>query len=123
MSGVVPPRVNYEQRAVGVLKAMAVNSATISAGDLAWAINYQRVSRSLGDMLMAIRPILEDNGWPPLTCLVLASDRRPLLEADRLLDVRMQQRRCYVWAMEQATERQRLRGTWLDNLVLGGDSA
>jgi hypothetical protein len=115
-------RTTYEQRTLAVLKAVAVSQGTIHSGDLAWAINYQRVTRPLNDMLLTLRPILEDNKWPPLTCLVIQSNRQPVLEADQVADFRMQQRRCHVWAMEQATQRRKLRDQWAD-LVLGGDDS
>ena len=117
-------RVNYQQRIIAVLKSCAVNSGTISTGDLAWAIDYQRVTRPLTDLLAELRPMLEDHAWPPLTCLVLAPNRQPALEVDKGMpaELRMRQRRCHVWAIESASERQRMRGQWADT-VLGGDSA
>ena len=114
-------RTTYEQRIIAVLKGVAVNSGTISTGDLGWAINYQRKTRPLSDVLATLRPLLEDQGWPPLTCLVTVPGNLPALEADRVEDQRMQERRCYVWAIEQATERMRLRSDWMD-AVLGGSA-
>jgi len=121
--GVVHPhRTTYEQRTMAVLKAIAVNRSTIAIGDLAWTLNYQRTTRPLTDLLAGLRPILEDHGWPPLTCLVVLPTHKPALTADQVEDVRMQQRRCYVWASEQSTERQRMRGQWAET-ILGGDIA
>jgi hypothetical protein len=110
-------RGTYEQRIIAVLKGVAVNSGTISTGDLAWAINYQRVSRPIQDLLAELRPVLEDQKWPPLTCLVLSPTQQPALEADRTVDARLQQRGCWAWAIEQSSERQRLRGQWVENSV------
>lgn len=120
----VPMRVNYQQRVIAVLKATAVASSTISSGDLAWAIDYQRVTRPLTDLLAELRPLLEDHAWPPLTCLVLGPNRQPILEADKGMpaELRMRQRRCSVWAIESATERIKMRGQWADT-VLGDDAS
>ena len=120
----VPMRVNYQQRIIAVLKGVAVNQSTISVGDLAWAIDYQRVTRPLTDLLAELRPLLEDHAWPPLTCLVLASNRQPALEVDKGMpaELRMRQRRCHVWAMESTAERQRMRGQWVET-VLGDDAS
>lgn len=119
-----PMRVNYQQRVIAVLKATAVGSSTISTGDLAWAIDYQRVTRPLQDLLAELRPMLEEHAWPPLTCLVLGPNRQPVLEMDKGMpaELRMRQRRCYQWAIESATERIKMRGQWVED-VLGGDSA
>ena len=122
MSEVSARRTTYEQRTLSVLKAIAVNRSTIEMHDLAWAINYQRVTRPLPDMLALLRPILEDNDWPPLTCLVVQSGSRlPVLAEDQVGDARISQRRCHVWAREQALLRQKLRGQ-LTDLVLGGEA-
>jgi hypothetical protein len=111
MTGIVPPPVNYQPAVLAVLKATAVNQTTITAGDLAWAINYQRVTRSINDLLLQMKPIFEDHGWPPLTSLVvLKSTHRPSPVAGFGLDYRMQQRQCWVWAREQSDTRQRVRG-------------
>jgi hypothetical protein len=114
---VVPPPRNYQREVMDVLKATAISRTTISTGDLAWAVNYQRTSRPIEDVLAALRPVLEDHAWPPLTCLVVLStpSELPALEVDRAADVRMQQRGCWSWARMMSDERQRLRGAWLEN--------
>jgi hypothetical protein len=119
----VPMRVNYQQRIIAVLKATAVSSGTISTGDLAWAIDYQRTTRPLTDLLAELRPLLEDHAWPPLTCLVVGPNRQPALEADRGMpaELRMRQRRCSTWAIESATERIRMRGQWAETVL--GDAS
>ena len=77
-------RTAYEQRTLAVLKAVACSANTIEVGDLAFAINYQRVTRPITDMLAVLRPILEDGRWPPLTCLVMGSNHQPVLSDDVL---------------------------------------
>lgn len=120
-SPVRPHRTTYEQRILALLKAVAANQSTITLGDLAWAINYQRTTRPLPDLLAALCPILEDNNWPPLTCLIVGADQMPVLDQDQVLDIKMQWRRCWTWARLGSDERQQLRGAWVD-LVLGGDA-
>jgi hypothetical protein len=123
MSSVIPPSVNYSQRVVDVLKAVAVTHSTITAGDLAWAVNYQRVTRSINDVLLQLKPVFEDHGWPPLTSLVvLKSTNRPSPVAGFEMDWRIAQRQCWTWAREQSDNRQRLRGraTWSD-AIAGGE--
>lgn len=124
MTDEMPMRVNYQQRVIAVLKSCAVNSATISGPDLAWAIDYQRVTRPITDLLAELRPLLEAHAWPPLTCLVLGRTRQPILEADKGMpaELRMRQRRCFTWAIESASERQLLRDQWVDH-TLGSDAS
>ena len=116
-------RTAYEQRILAVLKAVACSSSTIDLGDLGWAINYQRTTRPLTDVLATLRPLMEDGGWPPLTCLVRAG-QQPAVEADRALpaEQRMTARQCYAWAQGLSAERQQMRGQWAE-AVLRGDSA
>jgi hypothetical protein len=114
-------RTAYEQRTLAVLKAVACSMGTISVGDLAFAINYQRVTRPIVDMLAVLRPLLEDGDWPPLTCLVMGSDRQPVLPDDVGMpaELRMRQRTCHTWAQAQSAERQRLRATWAETQLRG----
>lgn len=108
---VVPPPMNYRQRVLDVLKAVAVAQTTITPGDLAWAVNYQRVTRSINVVLAELRPLLEDHEWPPLTSLVvLKSTHRPSPVSGFDMDYRMAQRQCWSWARLKSDERQRLRG-------------
>jgi hypothetical protein len=105
---VVPPRINYEQRVVAVLKAVAVGQATITLSNLAWAVDYQRMTRSLDDLLAYLRPLFEDHGWPPLTSLAVNdTTKRPDDEVFGL-DWRMAQRQCWAWAQMTSTQRRRL---------------
>jgi hypothetical protein len=116
-------RVNYQQRIIAVLKATAVGSGTISTGDLAWSIDYQRTTRPLTALLAELRPLLEDHAWPPLTCLVVGPNRQPALEVDKGMpaELRMRQRRCSQWAMESANERIKMRGQFAD--LVDGDAS
>lgn len=111
MTGVVPPRVNYEQRVVAVLKATAVNHTVITTANLAWAIDYQRMTRPLGDLLAYLGPIFDDHGWPRLTALAVnEATRRPNDEVFGL-DWRIAQRQCWAWASMVSSERRNLAST------------
>lgn len=117
---ITPERINYHQRVVDVLKATAVNQTTITVGDLAWAVNYQRVTRSINDVLLSLKPLFEDHDWPPLTSLVvLKSTNRPSPVAGFTMDWRLCQRQCWAWAREQSDLRQRGRSLWSDLIAEG----
>ena len=122
VSSAVPAPLNYAQRVTDVLKAVAICQTTITAGDLAWAVNYQRVTRSINDVLLQLKPLFEDNGWPPLTSLVvLKSTNRPSPVAGFAIDWRICQRQCWAWAREHSDERQKLRGRgiWAESIAEG----
>lgn len=111
MTSNFPQRVNYEQRVVAVLKAVAVNHTVITLANLAWAIDYQRMTRPLEDMLTYLGPIFEDHGWPRLTALAVdAETLRPSTEAFGV-DWRMAQRQCWTWAQMVSSERRTLGST------------
>lgn len=115
--------INYEALTMVVLKATAVNQSTITAGDLAWAINYQRVTRSINDVLLRLKPVCEDNHWPPLTSLVIVkSTGQPSVTQALGTDWRIAQRQCWAWGREQSDHRQRIRGqqSWADYIAAGG---
>lgn len=117
-------RINYAPAVVAVLKAVAVSQVTITSGDLAWAINYQRVTRSINELLAELRPIFEDRGWPPLTSLVvLKSTKEPSPIQNIGPGWRLMQRQCWAWARERSDDRQRVRGAhgWDDSIK--GDTA
>jgi len=111
MTGMVPPRVNYEQRVVAVLKTVAVSKTIITLGNLAWTIDYQRTTRPIEDVLTYLRPIFEDHGWPPLTALAVDDKTlRPSVEAFGV-DWRIAQRQCWAWAEMVSSERRGLAST------------
>lgn len=103
-----PPRINYEHRVVAVLKATAVNSTVITLSNLAWAVDYQRMTRPLEDLLAYLRPIFEDNKWPPLTCLAVNDGTMRPDDTVFGVDWRLAQRQCWSWAQMTSTERKRL---------------
>ena len=119
MSNVLPPRVNYEQRVVDVLKATAVNQCTITSADLAWAINYQRTTRTINDLLLHLKPLFADHDWPPLTSLVvLRSTHRPSPVLSHA-NWRQAQQQCWSWARLNSDQRARVRGRagWSDTII------
>jgi hypothetical protein len=109
MTGIVPQRINYEQRVVAVLKATAVNRCTITLSALCWAIDYQRTTRPIEDLLAYLRPIFEDHKWPPLTALAIDdATQQPNIVG---VDWRLAQRQCWAWAEMSSTERANLSPT------------